>query len=251
MPFTMELGGAVFAATARYASPALLLGLVMVPVALRFERRGFLVRAAISFVALVVIAMNAGAPNVDRFAAWRYDERFLALIVVLGAGAVIGLGRVGGRPVRYLLVAPVLLVVVLGGFFVQRDFATHRYAVGAGLRLDPIDEYLSGHAPGRVVAFGTIQFYPFLGPTFANDVLVLEPPPASGNGNGAVERCHAWERALRQAAPQYVVDGGEFVPVERPDAKWFNAPGLRRVAHTRRATLYEVRGRVRLKCPPA
>ena len=251
MPFTMELGGAVFAATARYASPALLLGLVMVPIALRIERRGFLVRAAMSFAALVVIVLNAVAPNVDRFAPWRYDERFLAVVVVLVVGAAVGFGRVGGLPARYLLVAPVLLVVVLGGFFVQRDFATHRYAVGAGLRLDPIDAYLSGHAPGRVVAFGTIQFYPFLGASFANDVVVLEPPPASGNGTGAAARCRDWERALRQAAPRYVVDGGEFVPVERPDAKWFDAPGLRRVAHTRRATLYEVRGHVRLQCPPA
>ena len=249
MPFTMELGGAVFAATARYASPALLLGLVMLPIALRLERRGFLVRTAISFAALVVIVMNAGAPNVDRFAEWRYDDRFLAVVVVLVVGAVIGFGRVGGRLARYTLVAPVLFVMVLGGFFVQRDFSTHRYAVGAGLRLDPIDEYLSGHRPGRVVAFATIQFYPFLGPSFANDVVVLEPPPGSGNGNGAVERCHDWERALRRAATRYVIDGGEFVPVERPDAKWFDAPGLHRVAHTRRATLYEVRGRVRLECP--
>ena len=251
MPFTMELGGAAFAATARYASPALLLGLVMVPIALRIDRRGLLVRSAISFAALVVIVMNAVAPNVDRFAPWRYPDRFLAVVIVAVVIAGIGFGRIGGRPARYLLVAPVLLVLVVGGFFVQRDFSTHRYAVGAGLRLDHIDEYLSGHRPGRVVPFATIQFYPFLGPSFANDVVVLEPPPASGNGNGAVVRCHKWERALRRADPRYVIDGGEFVPVERPDASWFRTPGLHRVAHTRRATLYEVRGPIRLTCPPA
>ena len=251
MPFTMELGGAAFAATARYASPALLLGLVMVPIALRIDRRGFLVRGAISMVALVVIVMNTVAPNVDRFAPWRLSDRFLGFVMVMAVVVAVGLARIGGRPARYLLVAPVLLLMVVGGFFVQRDFSTHRYAVGAGLRLDPIDEYLSGHARGRVLAFGTIQFYPFLGPSFANNVVVIEPPPASGNGNGAVVRCHEWERALRRVNPRYVIDGGEFVPVERPDAAWFHTPGLHRVAHTKVAALYEVRGSFRLACPTA
>ena len=251
MPFTMELGGAVFAATARYASPALLLGLVMVPIALRIDRRGFLVHGAMSSAALVVIVMNAVAPNADRFAPWRYSDRFLAFVIVAVVIVGIGFGRIGGRPARYLLVAPVLLVLVLGGFFVQRDFSTHRYAVGAGLRLDPVDEYLSDHAPGRVLAFGTIQFYPFLGSSFANDVVALEPPPASGNGNGAVVRCHEWERALRRVNPRYVIDGGEFVPVERPDSAWFRTPGLHRVAHTKVAALYEVRAPIRLACPSA
>ena len=251
MPFTMELGGAAFAATARYASPALLLGLVMVPIALRLDRRGFLVRGAISLVALVVIVMNTVAPNVDRFAPWRLSDRFLAVVIVAIVIVAAGFGRIGGRPARYLLVVPVLLVLVGGGFFVQRDFSTHRYAVGAGLRLDPIDEYLSGHAPGRVLTFGTIQFYPFLGPSFANNVVVIAPPASSGKGIGPSVRCHEWERAFRRVNSRYVVDGGEFVPVERPDAAWFHTPGLRRVAHTKVAALYEVHDPLRLACPPA
>ncbi len=249
MPFTMELGGAVFAATARYASPALLLGLVVVPIALRWDRRGFLVRTAVSMAALIVIVINAGAPNVDRFAPWRDGERFLAVVLVVMVLAMVGLARVGGRFGRVVMVSSALLVVVLGGFAVQRHYLTNRYAVGAGLRLDPIDEYLSARSPGRVLPIGTIQFYPFLGPAYANDVVVLEPPPAAGQRTGAGQRCHEWEQALRRLDPDLVLDGGEFVPVERPEAAWFDSPALRPVADTRRATLYEVRGRLRLACP--
>lgn len=249
MPFTMELGGAAFAATARYAIPALLVGMVLLPLAVWLDRAAPVVRGLAAAALLVVLVLDVVAPDVDRFRPWWMPDRPLAIGITL-ALLVVGLAVwVGGRR-AWWVAAPLLVVaVVAGGFFVQRHYLEHRYVVGAGLRLDHAYQYVSAHEPETVVPFRTIQFYPFFGPSFANRVPVFTPPRSSRSADLAV-RCREWQDAFRARHVTLLVVGPDPVFVEQPDYAWIaNSPSFRAVVRTPKSTVYRVRSPVRLACP--
>ncbi len=250
MPFTMELGGIAFSYTARYASPALLTGLVLLPLALRLDRARFWWRLLASVTGVILITVNASGANLDRFAPWRPSDRLLSVLVVVVIGMVVALARWGGRPMRVLLVVPVVVAIVFGGFVVQRHYLTHRYAQGAGLRLDRANEFLSRKDATSVAPFDTVQFYPFFGPSFANTVVVVSPPSFSTGSNLAAVRCREWERALRQQNPRFVLYAKDSVPKEAPARDWVaRSPSVRVIERDATSTLFKVRGRLRLACP--
>lgn len=250
MPFTMELGGAAFSATARYGVPALLVGMVLFPLAVWLDRAAPVVRAAAGIGLLVILGLDLVAPNAERFAPWWMPDRPLAigltvLLVVVGLGLWLGSRRV------WLVAVPVLaLVVVVGGFFVQRHYLERRYAVGAGLRLDRAYQYVNAHEPETVVPFQTIQFYPFFGPSFANRVPVFAPPASKRSAEPAV-RCREWQHAFRARGVTLMVVGPDGVLAEQPDPSWVkNSPSLRPVVRTERSVVYRVTPPLRLACPP-
>jgi len=242
MPFTMELGGAAFAATARYAAPALLVAVVMVPVALWLDRWPTTARRFGAVALLAGILVDALVPDVERFAPWRVADRPLAIGLVL-VGFVVGAAlRFGPR----LLVVPLrLLGLVVAGFAVQSHYLERRYAVGAGLRLDYLNQYVSRHPPMRLAPFETIQFYPLFGPSYANAVEEVMPPRTAHSAEPGV-RCREWETALRAAHVRFVLLGPDFVPQERPERAWFRRMQL--VAAHGRTRLYRARGPLTLDC---
>jgi hypothetical protein len=248
MPFTMELGGAVFAATARYAAPALLVGAVLLPGALWADRWQPVARAVAAVGIIGVVVADAVVENVDRFAPWWEPDRLNAIVIVAVALALVAVARRGGLTGRWVVGPLVVVVVVLGGVAVQRHYLERRYAAGAGLALDHADEYVSAAPPARVAPFSTIQFYPLFGPSFANRVLVLTPPIEDPPPDPAT-RCREWERALRTRRVDLVVDGDAVSFVERPDRSWFRDPSLRPVAHDGASVVYRARGPVHLACP--
>jgi hypothetical protein len=250
MPFTMELGGAAFAETARYGVPSILVGVVLLPVAIWLDRAPSWLRVAAGVGFLVVLTLDVMAPNVDRFAPWWMPDRPLAIGLALVLLVVAVLAWFAGRSAWWLLAPAAAVVVVVGGFFVQRHYLERRYTVGAGLRLDRSYEYVSRHEPQTVVPFQTIQFYPFLGPSFANDVPGFVPPRAARSVDPGV-RCREWQRAFRSRSVTVVVVGPDPLPVEWPDPAWFRgSPSLRVVARDARGVTYRVVPPVRLACPP-
>jgi hypothetical protein len=249
MPFTMELGGAAFAATARYGVPALLVGMVLLPLAVWLDRAPTWLRAVAGAGFLTILVLDLVAPNVERFAPWWMPDRPLAigitavvLVVGLAAWAV---GRAG-----WWVLAPLLaVVVVFGGFFVQRHYLERRYRVGAGLRLDSAYQYVNAHEPETVVPFNTIQFYPFFGPSFANRVLVFAPPVSARSAEPAV-RCAEWQRAFRRRDVTLIVVGPDGVLAEQPDPAWITgSPSLHVVDRDGKKLVYRVTQPVRLACP--
>lgn len=248
MPFTMELGGAIFAVTTRYASSALLLGAVVAPVAVVVDRWPGWARVTLLAGAVVALVVGTFAPHTDRFSPWRTADRPVALLVV-GVLAVAGLiAWRGGRTVRIAVAAVVAVGLVAGGFAVQSRYLERRYAVGTGLTLDSGDAYVSRLAAARLAVFDSIQYYPLFGPRFANDLLVSTPP-----GSGATtirERCEEWQRELRRQRPDYVVFGHDFVPAEMPDRSWFRGTAsLRPVVDRDRNLVVRVDGPITLNCP--
>ncbi len=250
MPFTMELGGAAFSATARYGVPAILLGVVLLPLAIWLDRAPAWLRGSAGVGFLVVVALDLIAPNVDRFAPWWMPDRPLAIGIMLAFLVVALVVWAGGRSVWWF-VAPLMAVVVVGGgFFVQRHYLERRYVVGAGLRLDHAYQYINAHEPETVVPFNTIQFSPFFGPSYANRVPVLTPPRTARSDDPGV-RCREWQRSFVDRGMTLLVIGPDAVLVEQPDAAWIKgSSSLQPVVRDGKNVVYRVRPPLRLACPP-
>ena len=156
----------------------------------------------------------------------------------------------GGRTGRWLVAGGMVLVLVGAGFVIQRHYLERRYAVGAGLRMDPAYEYVNAHEPQNVVPFQTIQFSPFFGPSYANQVHVFAPPVSKRSTEPAV-RCREWERAFRRRHVTLIAIGPDGVLAEQPDHRWLErSPSLERVVHDDRSVVYRVHQPLRLACPP-
>jgi hypothetical protein len=250
MPFTMELGGAAFAATARYGVPAILLGVVLLPLAIWLDRAPEWLRGVAGVGFLAVLALDLVAPNVDRFAPWWMPDRPLAIGLTLALLAVALVVWAGGRSAWWLVAPLMVLAVVGGGFFVQRHYLERRYVVGAGLRLDRAYQYVNAHEPETVVPFNTIQFYPFFGPSYANRVPVFAPPRTARSDDPGV-RCREWQRAFVARGMTLLVIGPDAVLVEQPDPAWIvGAASLHPVVRDGKKVVYRVRPPLRLACPP-
>jgi hypothetical protein len=251
MPFTMELGGAAFAATARYGVPSILVGMVLLPLALWLDRArsGFRVAAGVGL--LVILALDVVAPDVERFAPWWMPDRPLAIGLTLALVVVALVAWAGGRALRWAVAAGMVLVVLVGGFFVQRHYLERRYTVGAGLRLDAAYEYINAHEPETVVPFQTIQFYPFFGPSYANQVHVFAPPVGKHSTEMPV-RCREWQHAFRARGVTLILVGPDGVLAERPDERWLRGSrSLQPVVRggLRGSIVYRVEPPLRLACP--
>ncbi len=251
MPFTMELGGAAFAATARYGVPSLLVGMVLLPLAVWLDRAPSWLRATAAGGLLVILGLDLVAPDVERFAPWWMPDRPLAIGLTVALLVVALVAWRGGRAVRVLVAAGMAVALVAGGFVVQRHYLERRYALGAGLRLDRAYEYANAHEPQTVVPFQTIQFYPLFGPSFANRMLVFRPPRSARSIDPAV-RCREWQRAFRARHVTLIVVGPDAVLSERPDESWLQgSPSLQPVVRDAHNVVYRVRGPLRLACPSA
>jgi hypothetical protein len=256
MPFTMELGGAAFAATARYGVPSLMVGVVLLPLAVRLDRAPAWLRGLAGLGFLTVLALDVVAPNVDRFRPWWMPDRPLAIGITIVLLVIAGAAALGGRASRrravgWVLAAGAVVVLVAGGFFVQRHYLERRYVVGAGLRMDPAYQYVNAHEPETVVPFQTIQFYPFFGPSFANRVLVFAPPISARSAEPAV-RCREWQRAFRTRNVTLIAIGPDGVLAEQPAREWLTrSPSLHLVERGAGNAVYRVQQPVRLACPAA
>jgi len=255
MPFTMELGGAAFAATARYGVPSILVGMVLLAPAIWLDRAPAWLRGVAGAGFLAILVMDLVAPNVDRFAPWLMPDRPLAIaltlaVVVIGLVAWLG-GRWARRPgaavAGFALV--MVLALVVGGFFVQQHYLERRYVVGAGLRLDRAYEYVNAHEPETVVPFNTIQFYPFFGPSYANRVPVFTPARTARSDDPGV-RCREWQQSFVDRGMTLLVIGPDAVLVEQPDPKWVvGSKSLHPVARDGKKIVYRVTPPLRLACP--
>lgn len=248
MPFTMELGGAAFSVTSRYASSALLLGAVLTPVAIRVDRWPVWGRLTLLAGAVVALVVGTFAPHTERFSPWRTADRPIALVVVAVLAVAAIVAWRGGRAVRIGVAVVVTVGLVLGGFAVQSHYLEGRYAVGTGLRLDTGNEFVSRLPGARLAVFDSIQYYPLFGPEFANDLLVFTPPYSPGSTGG--QRCREWQTELRRQRPDYVVFGHDFVPAEMPERAWFRgADSFTVVLDRGRNVVFRVDGPIELNCP--
>lgn len=250
-PITMELDGAAFATTVRYGSPALLLGLALIPLSLSLYRASVGLRALVVAAFGAVIALNAVALEWVSHAPWAVHDRPLAIALALVGLGLVTAWMIGPRVVKVGVVALVLVLAIGGGAVVQRHYLAERY-VAAGLPLDEFYEYLQDREPTRIVAFGTFLLSPLFGPHDTNHVEVLRRPWTGASPADPVAQCELWKRAIAKARPNYLLFSNGLYSIYLPDATWFRTdPDVQTVLTNPRGTLARVNGRISLDCSSA
>jgi hypothetical protein len=210
----------------RYASPALVVGLVLLPTVplVTTGRRAWWVLSALAFV-LVAIQLDPTVWSTDFFglrfgAPIRGADSFAGAIVgvaVFVVGAVVLTARaqvVTWRPPVAAAAAGAVLLV-LAGYALQRTYLDHRYAVGRGpvhVAAQPLPRLyqwarsVDDERIGIVGGFTILQ-YPLYGKDLSNHVQHVGTPGAHGTYD-PIRDCADWRRALNAGRYTYVVTSG-------------------------------------------
>jgi hypothetical protein len=219
--------GSCFGFNTRFMAPALILGIILLPLMLARRRVNPLVPILVS---AVIIAVDAHIP--------------LTPLPVIGAAAVAGAVGIGAlaiirRAPRGVLAAGsalAVLVVVAGGWALQRVYFHNRYTQP---RLQqPVDSValaLSGVSHARIAVTGFFETFPLNGVDLSNRV---EVPAARTKARfDPYTSCRSWLSALQRDRYAYVVTaqegGGE--PVQAAWTRRF--PGARELGRSAPGTI--------------
>jgi Glycosyltransferase family 87 len=214
-----------FGLNLRYATPAVALGLALLPLWAPARWRRPL--AAVLFAALVVTLLSpTGLWSGRRLEALAYGAALAAVVFAL---------------VRFRWLRPVVAAALLAaGFFVQRHYLEHRYAgflQALGLP--------SEMAHTRIGVLGITTSYPLYGGDLSNRVIYIGRHGPHGSFTREPS-CAAWRRAVNAGRFRYLV----IAPVTSPDlpaqapkappieATWTDAVPLRRIG--RLTTIYRI-----------
>jgi hypothetical protein len=221
-PLSADGHGIAFQYTLRYLTAPLAVAFVLGPIvfasAATFRR---IILAAFG----ALITLNAVSAHHERMLAWPHGQVITAvaaaavvvfvvvLVVVLGGGR--GALRLDARRSRFRVVgaAAVAVIVLVGGWFVQRRALEDRYA-DDGSPTAAVDAYFRDVHDARVAAFGTNETYPEFGLDLSNDVEKMDdrlsPQPTS---------CEL-HRLLRDGRFDYVVLARGFGTAFVPPVEW-------------------------------
>jgi hypothetical protein len=199
----------------RYLAPALVLGLALVPVALRHRLR----------------FANPGHPPNGRILkapsqlARRLSER--------------GVPRVGA-------IALVLLIAVAVGYPAQRHYLQSRYADPSFTTPGLNAAFAwSRDVSGASIATTSTRQYPLFGTDLSNRVQFLGTETAPG-GFQAPPNCRAWRQALNAGGYDYVVASRDRIepgkPPFPPQARWTEGPGAELILKKPPTAIYKLKG---------
>lgn len=259
-----------FGINIRYAIPALLAGLTLLPVALRRSSSAVPAPArgrnewslsewALLGALLLLLAATNRADTVlrdpDRLAAW-----LIALLFVLIPAALLfarsrGLSR-GAVAVGFAALA---LAVVAIGYPVQRDYLRDRFLNAdsetsiPGMHLDSAYRWARGIGDARIGLAGTTAGfleYGFYGTDLSNRVRYLGVEGPHGAFN-AIETCAGFRAAVNAADLDYLVTAPflNFIepgkPVRSPEAAWLRGePAVVPIQRSGTVSVWKVRGRL-------
>jgi hypothetical protein len=255
-----------FAINIRYAIPALLAGLVLLPLGLRPSadrpETGRLGRpqaprqwewglvAAFLFVLVVTDRSDAVLRDPSR-----PFGLLLAVLAVLIPAALL-LARRRGAP-RHLLLAGcagLALLVAAIGYPVQRDYLHDRFAAGSelpGMHLDSAYVWARDVSDARIGLAGTTAGfleYGFYGTDLSNEVDYLGHAGPRGAFN-AIPDCRAFRAAVNAAGLDYLVTAPflNFIhpdePIRSPEARWLRGDdGVEPLLRSGPVTVWRVRG---------
>lgn len=246
-----------FAINIRFAIPALVIGLALLPLGrgLDGRRAGWGLLAAL--LALLVVTDRADA-------VLRQPERaFGALVALLAVLVPAGLlfasrrGLLDGRRAwaGFALLAICLVAI---GYPVQRDYLRSRWHdFDSAQHMDSAYRWAAGVRDSRIGLAGTtIGFlgYGFYGKDLSNQVQYLGASDPHGSFN-AIRTCAAFRRAVNAADLDYLVTGPflnfahQSRPIYSPEANWVRSnPALRVVnrdgSGKARVTVWKIDGRL-------
>jgi hypothetical protein len=245
-----------FGINIRYVIPALLAGIVLLPLDRWFdgEKRRWVLLAALVFVFLVTNRPDEALRDHARVFAF-----FLVLLTVAVPALLFLLRARGVRPAALTAAAAGLTLLVLAiGYPVQRHYLEHRFANDGtaderipGMRLDSAYRWARGVEDARIGLAGTtagFAGYGFYGTDLSNRVRYLGEEGPHGAFN-AIPTCARFRAAVNYADLDYLVTAPflNFLhpgdPIPSPEARWLRGEGaVQPVQRSGPVTVWRVRG---------
>jgi hypothetical protein len=241
----------------RYALPALLAGIVLLPLPRLFDRRGR--RIGLLGVLLLVLVLTDRSDAVVRDP----SRVFGIVLAILLVGVPAGLLLLRSRGVPAAGVAAgfgaLALAIVAIGYPLQRDYLRDRFANDGppeewipGFGLDSAYRWARGIEDARIGLAGTTAGFlqhGFYGTDLSNHVTYLGEEGPHGAFN-AIPTCAAFRAAINAAGLDYLVTAPflNFIhpdrPIASPEARWLrgSGPALAPVDREGAVTVWRVRG---------
>jgi hypothetical protein len=239
----------LFAANLRFGFPALLLAVVLVPIALRVRtaaRRWALALGLIAVTVVNVVRYVAdGSPNVQLPPA-------LAAVVAFGLFLALGVGTWAAGLRRVLLagIAAAFLVAAAGAHLAQDRYLERRYRNTADAipyasaprpELDLMYAFARSTSDARIAVAGVDNQFPLYGTDLANHVQYVGHRGAHGAFDRA-RSCSEWRRGVNDGDYDYIITSGETPREPEPrEAAWTRSdPGAVVVDRTGTATIFRL-----------
>jgi hypothetical protein len=251
-----------FAINIRYAIPALLAGLTLLPLALRRERGQWVLLGALLLVLLATDRSDAALRDPERLFGWLTA----ALVVLIPAALLFARHRGAPRGAVVAGFAGLAVAVIAIGYPVQRDYLRDRFlnadaeASIPGMHLDSAYRWARGVSDSRIGLAGTTAGfleYGFYGTDLSNRVRYLGVEGPHGAFN-AIPSCSEFRSAVNAADLDYLVTSPflNFIepgkPIASPEARWLRGePAAVPIQRSGPVTVWRVRGRLDpLTCGP-
>ncbi|HYP56081.1 MAG TPA: hypothetical protein VEQ41_07260 [Solirubrobacterales bacterium] len=256
-----------FGINLRYAVPALLAGLALLPLAVRPSGRALRLGAyrritehALTLGVLLVVLvvtdrLDAVVRDPDRLGAWA----IALLFVLIPAALLLARRRAAPRAAVAAGFAALALLLAAIGYPVQRDYLEDRFRNAdpataiPGMRLDSAYRWAREVEDARIGLAGTIAGflgYGFYGTDLSNEVSYLGEEGPHGAFN-AIPDCRGFRAAVNEAHLGYLVTSPflNFIetdrPIRSPEAAWLRGAGaVRAIRRSGPVTVWRVRGRL-------
>ncbi len=251
-----------FGINIRYAIPALLVGVVLLPLArgLESERRQWALLAAL----LIVLVATDRSDAVLRDPARIFALGLALLVVAIPAGLLLARARGASRGVAIGGFAALALLIAAIGYPLQRDYLQDRFRLASeipGMQLDSAYEWARDLEGARIGLAGTTAGflqYGFYGTDLSNRVVYLGEKGPHGAFN-AIPTCAGFRAAVNTADLDYLVTSPflNFIhtddPVPSPEAGWLRGESaVTPIKRSGPVTIWRVRGRLDpATCGPA
>jgi predicted membrane channel-forming protein YqfA (hemolysin III family) len=254
-----------FGINIRYVIPALLAGIVLLPLERRLDsgRRQWWLMGALTLVFLVTNRPEEALRDKGRVFAF-----FFVLLLVAVPALLLFLRARGTKPVLVTAAAAGLVLLVFAvGYPVQRDYLENRFANAGiadeqipGMNLNSAYRWARDVDGARIGLAGTtagFAGYGFYGIDLTNRVRYLGEEGPHGAFN-AIPDCATFRAAVNDADLDYLVTAPflNFLhpgdPITSPEARWLRGePAVRPILHSGPVTVWQVRGELDLDgCGP-
>jgi hypothetical protein len=247
-----------FGINIRYVIPALLAGIVLLPLPRWFDdrRRWWGLMAALALVFLVSDRPDDAIHDGARV----FALAFVCLAVLVPAGLCLWRRRGGAAPALAGAVVLFALAVVALGYPLQRHYLEGRFANDGppdtqipGMDLDSAYRWARGIEDSRIGLAGTtagFAGYGFYGTDLSNRVLYLGEEGPRGAFN-AIPSCAGFRAAVNAADLDYLVTSPflNFLhpgqPIESPEARWLRGEdAVHPILHSGPVTVWKLTGQL-------
>jgi hypothetical protein len=260
-----------FVVNLRYVAPALLIGVVLLPVAaVRFGHRSLWVLMTVYGGILVATQFDGTL--------WNNAKTIIALPTEGSSprvwGALIGIGafsiaittlelrshatRWCATKTHALPVACISIAALLGGgYALERTYLRNRYTgdtASAGSIAPAIHRWARDTHDARIAIAGFFLQYPLYGSDLSNHVQYLARRQPDG-ASSQITTCEAWRRAVNDGRYDYVVATGPGFPFTKPrpsvEVIWTRSdPAAHLLVHDASAWIFRIDGRLdAARCP--